>query len=87
MKKFILKNPLNKDIEIQYKGKSYTIPANGEFEVLEDLARFWKRLHSFLSIRETEEQEVFLPEIPKEVIESVEEDIVPEKRVIKKKLK
>lgn len=94
MKKFILENPLNKDLKIQYKGNNFTLPANSGLVVSEELARFWRKLHSFISMKDIEEKVVepedFVFEVPSSATGTVEtkaEEEVPAKRVIKKKLK
>lgn len=80
----IIKNPTDQDIKIAFKGKEYSVEANGSTgELSDDVIDFWKSIHSFLlvegevKVEEVEEPVEVVEEI-KEVEEVVEEEVVEE---------
>lgn len=50
----IITNPLRVEIEVQFNGKVFNLPAESEARVSEDLAIFWKGIHPFLIVSEVE---------------------------------
>lgn len=52
----IVKNPVDSEISIQYKGTVYTVPANGEKSgIPAEVAIFWQsKIHNFITIADEE---------------------------------
>ena len=87
--KILVKNPLDKEIKIQFKGKEFILAANEEKELDAEVVTHWKRLHAFLEIK----REVELPdpipqalppqatpaEFPKE-LPKIEEAVIPKNK-------
>lgn len=49
----IVKNPTDSEISIQYKGVTYSVPANGESRVPAEVATYWKtKIHAFVELSE-----------------------------------
>lgn len=73
-----IKNPTDSDIEIQFKGIKYSVPANGELNsVPEEVAKFWKTsIHEFIVISKDSTDAVVAPvamKVEEEVKEVIEE--------------
>ena len=51
----IIKNPLEVDVNIAYKGHVKSIEAGGELVVSKDLAEHWIGVHAFLILEEEKE--------------------------------
>ena len=81
-----LKNTINKDLTIQFRGTKYTLPSGGKLEVPDDVAVFWKKTHGFLDVLDISERVVLAEEIPK--VKTPEKETVEPKKIkvsIKKK--
>ncbi len=71
----ILRNPTDSDLTIKFNGIEYSLGANAEKEIPDDVAVYWRtKLHQFLQVvkPEVKEVEVVVKEPKKE--EEKEED-------------
>lgn len=63
----IIQNPTDQEIKVMINGVDYTLPANGNISVTEEVATYWvKELHSFLIVKKENKS----PEVIKEIIET-----------------
>lgn len=92
----LIKNPLNVKIEIIFKAPNVESLEPGEERLVHDeLASFWKRIHSFLIVSESnnvkevveEPKEVESDEVVEEKEEEVKEEVEEEKPKKSKKSK
>lgn len=76
----ILKNPLDKDLEINFKGNGYVLPANGTLEVPEAVGAYWlTQIHQFLTVvPETVVAPAAVEETPAAVVETPTEVKAPD---------
>ena len=49
--KLLVKNPLDKELKITFKGKEFSLAAQEEKELDSQVVTHWKRLHAFLEIK------------------------------------
>jgi hypothetical protein len=88
----IIKNPTDKDINVsKIFGLPYSVEANGEVMVPDEVANYWQGLHNFLIISDVKSEKVeeVLSEYDSEEIseeESVEKEETPVE-VTKKSIK
>ena len=64
-----VKNPIEKEVTLNYKGELFTIKANSTQDFPTDIAKHWIYIYGFMSI-EADEKPV-VKEEPKEVIKKV----------------
>lgn len=75
-----IKNTLDKDLSLQFKGETYTLGAGVTDKFPADVAARWIEIYGFLSIAGTSDKEV-----DKVVEEITGEEMKPKKRGRKKK--
>lgn len=75
----IVTNPTDKNLEVTYKGSTYSVEANGtKSGVPEDAAMFWKNsIHQFITVRD----EVAPVSSTKESVE-VDENIIVDQELL-----
>lgn len=91
MKKLV-KNPLDKEIKIMFKGSNYILAPKEEKALEEDVVKHWKRLHGFLEVRDFSEEPVVEisapPQIPSpQAVMEVKESAPQVEEKPKKKVK
>lgn len=62
----LLKNTTKNELSILFKGVRYTIKAEGELLVQDDVATFWKKIHGFVQVLEPKkaQETVINPDVP-----------------------
>ena len=70
MKKLV-KNPLDRELKVMFKGKNFVLAPNEGKELDNDLAVYWKKLHSFLEVEELPSPNLSLMEPPKPEVKEI----------------
>ena len=82
-----IKNPLDKDLNLLYKGESYVLEAGVSKEFPEDVVAQWITIYGFLSITSASSKEIdaVVEAVEAEVkVEEEKEEEKPKKKAAKK---